>query len=1089
VSEGEKFTRWCRRNPTPASLLAALVLVFWLGFGLVAWNWREAVIEREAKEKQVVKALEAEAEASAASDRARGEEKKALEAAEVAGRRLYSSLIDRARLEHQAANIAEAEAVLDRCEPARRSWEWHFLKGLNNAQIFTLRGHEGRVEQAVFSPDGEWIATAGGGNPWFESPGEKVVPATVVLWDAKSGRPVHTLRSHTHQISQVVFIGNGSLLASGGHRGDIHIHEVATGRLLRTIATGHSIRTLATSSVGRRLATEAGDAVISWDIDTGAGSALLPKIPNGYFPIAYSPDGRWLASLMGTSAVRLWDAGTMTEAAWPEHPTGYIAVAISPDSRFLAGGSVNGLVSVWNLGDGKLRQTLSGHQGWVWALDFSADGRYLASVGQDRTVRVWDAESGSLVRVIRGHTDTVTDVAFSPDGDRLVTASHDGTARVWDLTLNPETGAPEFLQLPVIMPIDAISYARGGSEQRTFTRTGRVFRYAVGSLCRLGEISTGIDVSLRTPFEPASFDSGGDSVVAVDHRSGREAIWHELNGGGRRTTLRGHTLEIQFATLSADGTRAATAASAAPPESPGEVFVWDAAAGTVLHRREVNGEKIHRISLDPTGKLLAVSAEWNAPTGDRRGSLPAPFVSVIEVDTGREVLHRETRGDRCQALGFSGDGRRLAAAGGDRAVLIWDLGAGTAALESRQGPPSAMDLAFSPDGLRLAVASRQQVKLMDTATAEEVLTLRGRAQIVSNSHGFNPRVRFSPDGHELIAICDDSADLLAIWSSSRDTPANQQKRDSAARRRAVTRHLALADTLDWRHPPDRRTALYHLGFAERIGLESPEEFLAKGVIQSTHGSWAAAEAALNRAIALAPRDNQTLTAAALIASRYGRFDRAALWYDRIPNVTALLSSAELDEQAAGFFIRDDLARYQQFCAESVKRFDSDQTSPWNASVMAYNLSLGADPGLEAVEPLRIAQQVYQHMANSTADNRARSWALTALGAAHVRAGFPERAEPFFREAEKIILEQELGPILATWMAITTWQQGRRDEARAWLAKTDRFVSERVKNAPTELEGRPPEGFNPGHWWRIRIAQREAQHLILDSEFPADPFAR
>ena len=61
-----------------------------------------------------------------------------------------------------------------------------------------------------------------------------------------------------------------------------------------------------------------------------------------------------------------------------------------------------------------------------------------------------------------------------------------------------------------------------------------------------------------------------------------------------------------------------------------------------------------------------------------------------------------------------------------------------------------MDLAFSPDGRRLAVASRQQVKLVDTETAEEVLTLRGRDQLVPDTNGFNPRVRFSPDGRGLL---------------------------------------------------------------------------------------------------------------------------------------------------------------------------------------------------------------------------------------------------------------------------------------------------------------------------------------------------
>ena len=97
IGELERFGRWCRRNPVPAGLLAALVMVFWTGFGLVAWKWRDAVAEREAKEAQVVKANAAGVEARAAADREVAAEKNAVAAADRAGLSLYFSLIDRAR--------------------------------------------------------------------------------------------------------------------------------------------------------------------------------------------------------------------------------------------------------------------------------------------------------------------------------------------------------------------------------------------------------------------------------------------------------------------------------------------------------------------------------------------------------------------------------------------------------------------------------------------------------------------------------------------------------------------------------------------------------------------------------------------------------------------------------------------------------------------------------------------------------------------------------------------------------------------------------------------------------------------------------
>ena len=228
----------------------------------------------------------------------------------------------------------------------------------------------------------------------------------------------------------------------------------------------------------------------------------------------------------------------------------------------------------------------------------------------------------------------------------------------------------------------------------------------------------------------------GRRVVGVHALSRLEAVCQDLDEGYRRTTRRGHTMEIAFATLSADGTRAATAAVSGAPKVRSEVFVWDADAGSVLHRREITGEGIDRVALDPTGRRLALSAYGVAPAPDGTGSRKGPFVAVVDVDTGRELLHREVADTGgFQALGFSGDGRRLAAAGADRRVLIWDLDGGTAAVESRQGPPEAMDLTFSPDGSRLAVASRQQVKLMDTETAEEVAALDRAVALAPRRHG------------------------------------------------------------------------------------------------------------------------------------------------------------------------------------------------------------------------------------------------------------------------------------------------------------------------------------------------------------------
>jgi WD40 repeat protein len=612
------------------------------------------------------------------------------------------------------------------------------------ARLGTLRFRHGKhINTLIFSPDGQLLATGG------EDDG-------IQLHDVTTGKKLRTLGERRFLPGKLAFAPDGKTLA--GISGGIVVWDVATGREQRRMeGAGREPETLAFSADGRRLTTAGSDGIVQvWDLTTGKERSRCQVLRENLVYLVLFPDGRTMVTSHrdkpGLLTLRRWDLARGKVLLCIEDQLNPLSeLTVAPDGKTLAVSPADNTIRLWDLESGRERARLLNIEDVV-SVAFARDSKTLATCCEYGPVRQWETATGKELRQFN-HPGGGRCIAFAPDGGILASASL-WTIELWDISTGKALRRlPGHARAPTQVALSHNGKVLASVDQETLLLWDVARRQLLGQL-RVN------DSKAKPAFSP------DDRVLALADLYGVR-LW-DVRGGNEVRHLKTSWSEVAAVGFLDEG-RTVVAASL------NAIYYWEASTGREQLRWDPPENACFRKAVfSPDGKILASTCSFDT------------MIHLWDVTARKELRQIDIGPENVVALNFSPDSKTFVSSTAYGPTRVWEIATGKQVYYFGQNRGSVTALAFSADSRFLLTSlGGDTMQVREAATGDLLPELARHQDVICSAV-------ISSDGRLLATGSQDTTVLL--WDLAKLTGNRGGSKDPLTSAQLETLWTELAKT-------------------------------------------------------------------------------------------------------------------------------------------------------------------------------------------------------------------------------------------------------------------------------------------------------